>query len=299
MTLVAESAHREEVVGRFAPSPTGPLHAGSLVAAMASWLDVRARGGRWLVRIDDLDRPREVAGAADDMLDTLARHGFVWDGPVVRQSERGRLYRDAFERLRTAGFVYPCGCTRREVEDASSAPGDDTRPHGIYPGTCRSGLPEGRVPRAWRMRVPDRDMIITDREAGIVRKNLATEVGDFIVKRADGLWAYQLAVVVDDADQGVTDVVRGADLLDSTPRQRLLQDALGLPRPRTLHVPLVLGVSGEKLAKSHGAVALDKSDPLPALRAAARHLELGIAPAKGLESFWEDATRAWAARWLR
>jgi glutamyl-Q tRNA(Asp) synthetase len=148
------------------------------------------------------------------------------------------------------------------------------------------------------MRVPDGDMIIADRAAGIVRENLATEVGDFIVRRADGLWAYQLAVVVDDADQGVTDVVRGADLLDSTPRQRLLQDALGLLHPRTLHVPLVLDVSGEKLAKSHGAVALDKSDPLPALHAAAMHLELGVEAAKGVESFWEDATRAWAARWL-
>lgn len=281
--------------GRFAPSPTGPLHLGSLVAAMASWLDARANGSRWLVRLEDIDRPREVRGAAQQILGALASHGFRWDGPVVRQSERTALYERAFERLRAQGSIYPCGCSRRDVE-AMGAAVDGAPRSPIYPGTCRHGLGDRPV-RAWRMRVPRGDHAFDDRAAGRVSQDLAREVGDFVVRRADGFWAYQLAVVVDDAQQGVTDVVRGADLLDSTPRQRLLQDALGLPHPRTLHVPLVLGADGRKLAKSNGATALDPATPLPALLEAARHLHLAVGAASGVADFWEQATAAWTRRW--
>ena len=281
--------------GRFAPSPTGPLHLGSLVAAMASWLDVRAQGGRWLVRIEDLDRPREIAGAADHIVATLATLGFRWDEPVVRQSERLSLYDAAFARLRDANLVYPCGCSRREIDHAGQ---DANDPRAVYPGTCRNGLAAGRSPRAWRMRVPADEATFEDRAFGVVRQDLARDVGDFVVRRADGQWAYQLAVVVDDAAQGVTDVVRGADLLDSTPRQRLLQDALHLPRPRTLHVPLVLDAQGNKLSKGTAATALDPGDPLTALRRAARHLDLHITEPNGLDEFWEQATAAWATRWM-
>ncbi len=295
---------------------------------MASWLDVRSQRGRWLVRIEDLDGPREVPGSADDIIATLAACGFRWDGPVVRQSERDVLYRRAFERLQARGLIYPCGCTRREVEEAEVdeaevdeaevdeaeveeaeveeaeieaaevAPARRHEAHAaaVYPGTCRAGLPAGRAARAWRIRVPDRAVVFHDRAAGTVMQNLAREVGDFVVKRADDLWAYQLAVVVDDADQGVTDVVRGADLLDSTPRQRWLQEALGLPMPRTMHVPLVLDACGDKLAKRNGATPLDREQPLPALHAAARHLGLAFESATNLDEFWERATRAWASR---
>lgn len=277
-------------VGRFAPSPTGRLHLGSLVAAMASFLDARARRGRWLVRIEDIDGPRVVPGSADDILRGLVAFGFRWDGPVMFQSDRDDAYARAFERLRAEGHVYPCGCTRKEVEEASAA-------HAVYPGTCRAGLPPGRGPRAWRMRVPDAEVAFVDRAFGTVRQHLGREVGDFVVKRADGLWAYQLAVVVDDADQGITDVVRGSDLLDSTPRQRWLQQVLGLPMPRTLHVPLVLDGHGEKLAKQNDAAPIDADRPLPALDAAARHLGLPLDAADSVEAFWSAAVPAWAARW--
>ena len=261
---------------------------------MASWLDVRARGGDWLVRIEDLDAPRTVVGAADDILATLAAFGFRWDAPIVRQSSRHCLYRAAFDRLVAAGRVYPCACSRREIELALH---DDGVPRGVYPGTCRAGLAEGRQPRAWRIRVDQGDVVFHDRAAGAVRQHLARDVGDFVVRRADGQWAYQLAVVVDDADQGVTDIVRGADLLDSTPRQRWLQEALGLPMPRTLHVPLVVDRHGHKLAKGHGATALDRERPLAGLQVAAHHLELGLGPVESVNAFWEAATRAWAKRW--
>ena len=217
----------------------------------------------------------------------------------MRQSARDALYQRAFERLQARGWVYPCGCTRREVEEAGLAPARlrDAPAAAVYPGTCREGLPEGRVARAWRMRAPDRAVTFHDRAAGLVTQNLAREVGDFVVKRADGLWAYQLAVVVDDADQGVTDVVRGADLLDSTPRQRWLQEALNLPMPRTLHVPLVVDARGDKLAKQNGATPLDGKRPLPALHGAARHLGLVIEDADSVDEFWERSTHAWATRW--
>lgn len=287
-------------IGRFAPSPTGFLHAGSLVAAMASWLDVRAHDGLWLLRIEDLDPPREVPGSADEIVATLADLGFEWHGDVVRQSTRYARYEAAFARLQAAQLVYPCACTRREIDEAGIAPasgGDSTNPTAIYPGTCRNGLPSGRTPRAWRMRVPDENIVFEDRAFGPVRQNVAREVGDFIVKRADGLWAYQLAVVVDDAEQGVTDIVRGADLLDSTPRQMLLQRALGLAWPRTLHVPLVVDADGEKLAKGNGATAIDGRQALAELRRAARHLGMSLDDAPSITSFWNEATRQWSLRW--
>ena len=284
------------VTGRFAPSPSGPLHAGSLVAAMASWLDVRSRGGRWLVRIEDLDGPRVVAGATAAILDSLAAHGFRWDGPVVLQSERLAHYDQAFERLRALDVVYPCSCSRRDLDVAGPSVGSGaTGP--IYPGTCRHGLAAGRSARAWRLRVPSGPRTFYDRAAGSQTQDLAAEVGDFVIRRADGLWAYQLAVVVDDAEQGVTDVVRGLDLIDSTPRQRWLQELLGLPHPRTLHVPLVTDGHGHKLAKSRGAIALAAADALTNLHAAARHLDLGIEPADSIGLFWDRATAAWASRW--
>ena len=287
-------------IGRFAPSPTGFLHTGSLVAAMASWLDARAQGGLWLLRIEDLDPPREVPGSADQIVATLADLGFEWHGEVVRQSTRHALYDEAFARLQSSGLVYPCACTRREIDEAGIAPdsiADSTSRTAIYPGTCRNGLPPGRVPRAWRMRVPDESIVFTDRASGLVRQNLAREVGDFVIKRADGLWAYQLAVVVDDAEQGVTDIVRGADLLDSTPRQILLQRALGWPSPRTLHLPLVVDAHGEKLAKKNGATAIDRRHPLAELRRAARHLGMSIDDASSITAFWNEATRQWSVRW--
>ena len=262
-----------EYVGRFAPSPTGPLHAGSLAAALASWLDARAHGGRWLVRIEDVDGPRNVAGAAEGILATLRAFGFDWDGEVVHQSERGALYQSAFDRLHAAGFVYPCACTRREIADSAAG----VREHAfgrelVYPGTCREGIPAGRPARAWRMRVPSADIVFEDALAGTQAQNLARDVGDFVLKRADGLWAYQLAVVVDDAAQGITHVVRGADLLDSTARQIHLLRALGHAEPLYLHVPVVTDAKGEKLSKQTRALALDAAAREAQLEAAWRHL---------------------------
>ncbi|GLU35233.1 tRNA glutamyl-Q(34) synthetase GluQRS [Trinickia caryophylli] len=287
--------------GRFAPSPTGPLHFGSLVGALASYLDARAHGGQWLVRIEDIDGPRTMPGADRQILVTLERFGMRPDEPPVWQSARTALYAQALERLQRAGLVYPCGCTRKEIADSlASAHARNTTL--AYPGTCRAGL-AGKTPRAWRLRVPDGDaatIAFDDRWQGPQQQNLATEVGDFVLKRADGQWAYQLAVVADDADQDITHIVRGADLLDSTARQIYLQRCLGLPTPSYLHVPVVVDAHGEKLSKQTGAPALDASRPLPALHAAARHL--GLAPASGvwtgatLERFYAEATAAWARR---
>jgi len=286
-------------VGRFAPSPTGPLHAGSLVAAMASWLDARAHGGRWLLRMEDLDRPRNVPGAAEHILATLDRLGFVADGPVVWQSRRHAAYEEAFERLRAAGHAYGCACTRREIAQALAAAGVRTHRHvePVYPGTCRDGLPPGRTARAWRARVDGPPVRWVDRADGIERiESLPESSGDFVLLRADGIWAYQLAVVVDDGAAGVTDVVRGADLASSTARQVRLQQWLGLPTPRYLHVPVVVGDDGEKLSKQNGARPLDPDAPLAELAAAARHLGLGRIEADGVGRFWELATQAWARR---
>ena len=234
-------------VGRFAPSPTGPLHFGSLVAALGSWLDARAAGGRWLLRMEDLDRPREQPGAAEAILRTLEACGLAWDGEVMVQSRRTEAYAQALARLQDAGLAYPCGCTRREIADSATGLAPDGAQ--VYPGTCRHGLAPGRSARAWRVRTTHAPVAFIDRLQGAQSQDLEREVGDFVLLRADGLYAYQLAVVVDDAAQGVTDVVRGADLLDSTARQILLQGLLGLTVPRYLHLPVAVNAAGEKLSK--------------------------------------------------
>ncbi|VFR27320.1 glutamyl-Q-tRNA synthetase [plant metagenome] len=285
-------------IGRFAPSPSGPLHAGSLVAAMASYLDARAHGGRWLLRMEDVDTPRMVPGAAETILDQLSALGLRWDGDIVWQSRRDEAYQAAMDALAARGLLYPCGCTRREIADSArlrfgTLP-DGERP---YPGTCRDGLPPGRAPRAWRVRVPDGVERFEDRWLGPQEQDVAQAVGDFVLRRADGLWAYQLAVVVDDAAQGVTDIVRGEDLLGSTARQRVLARLLDLPVPRVMHVPLVIDeASGLKLSKQNGAPALDLSLPVQTLNAAWRKLGQAPLAVETPDAFWQAATSAWAAR---
>jgi glutamyl-Q tRNA(Asp) synthetase len=289
-------------VGRFAPSPTGPLHAGSLVAALASWLDARAHGGRWLVRIEDVDIPRCVPGMDATILDQLAACGLLPDDTPVLQSQRGELYEAALQRLIAADLAYPCGCSRREIELAVQAQGLALVRHGelVYPGTCRNGL-KGKAARATRLRTLDErghDVHIAwcDRRLGPQSQDLSRCIGDFVLHRADGLWAYQLAVVVDDALQGVSHVVRGEDLADNTPRQIHLQRLLGLPTPRYLHTPLVLGANGEKLSKQNGAQALDLGDPLAALRTAGA--VLGIEADAGDAGTWlAMAVQGWRERW--
>lgn len=297
------STRRPGYVGRFAPSPTGPLHAGSLVAALASWLDARAHGGRWLVRIEDVDTPRCVPGADELILRQLARCGLFPDEPPVWQSRRGALYEAAMRRLHTLGLVYPCACTRREVEEALVALGVL---HGrfeerVYPGTCRQGLHD-RPARATRLLTlcGGIEAVVSwnDRRSGPHRQNVAREVGDFVLHRADGLWAYQLAVVVDDGAQGITDVVRGEDLADNTARQIHLQRLLALPEPRYLHVPLVLGADGHKLSKQNGARPLETRDPLAALRAAGQALGLPEIHAASVPDWLQAATLAWGQLWL-
>lgn len=239
------------LTGRFAPSPTGPLHFGSLVAAAASWFDARARGGRWLLRIDDVDTTRSVPGAAEDILATLQRFGFEADEAPVWQSRRTEAYREAFERLRAAGLVFPCACSRKELADSALA-ADGSH---VYPGTCRDGLPAGREARAWRVRVGG-SVAFDDAVQGHQAEDMQRDVGDFVVLRADGLFAYQLAVVVDDAEAGVSDIVRGADLLASTSRQVFLQHLLGIATPRYAHVPVAVNAAGEKLSKQTLARAI-------------------------------------------
>lgn len=236
-------------IGRFAPSPTGPLHFGSLVAALASWLDARAAGGRWLVRIEDLDAPRVVPGAAQSILEALRAFGLYWDGQPVFQSRRLALYETALLRLKENS--YWCGCSRREIADSSLGLAADGAQ--IYPGTCRPGLRAGAARRSLRFRAGTEAVTFDDRVQGRQVQDVEREVGDFVLRRADGLFAYQLAVVVDDAEQEITDVVRGADLLDSTARQIALQRALGLPQPRYLHIPAAVNAAGEKLSKQTGA----------------------------------------------
>lgn len=243
--------------GRFAPSPTGPLHIGSLVAAVGSHLEARRQGGQWHIRMEDLDPPRVVPGAAAGILRTLERYGFEWDGEVVYQSQRGESYHAALETLRAQGLIYPCGCSRREILEHEN-PGSRS---GVYPGTCRPGLAPGKTARALRLIVPDAIIAFTDRLQGPNRQNLAREVGDIVLRRADGLYAYQLAVVVDDAAMGITDIVRGSDLLDSTPRQIHLQRLLGLPTPDYAHLPLWLTPEGQKLSKQTGAAPIDTQAP--------------------------------------
>jgi glutamyl-Q tRNA(Asp) synthetase len=237
------------IVGRFAPSPTGPLHFGSLIAAVGSYCLARRGGGRWLVRIEDLDTPRVAPGAADEILFTLEALGLHWDGEVLRQSRRHEAYRAALEQLRGQGMLYDCACSRREILASAPHPGEEGP---VYPGTCRQGLPAGRTPRAVRVRVPERPIGFADGVFGWFEQSLAREVGDFVLRRADGMYAYQLAVVVDDAASGVNQVVRGADLLGSTPRQIFLLECLGLPIPAYLHLPLALNADGSKLSKRCG-----------------------------------------------
>ncbi|GGY10399.1 tRNA glutamyl-Q(34) synthetase GluQRS [Paludibacterium paludis] len=256
------------VRGRFAPSPTGLLHAGSLTTAVGSFLEARTRGGQWLVRIEDLDPPREVPGAADEILRTLERLGFEWDGDVVYQSRRHDLYRDALDTLRRAGSVYPCTCTRREIGLVAHRGIDGP----VYPGTCRGGCRESRSARAWRLRVGEDPVSFDDRLQGRVSQSLENEVGDIVLRRADGFWAYQLAVVVDDAEQGVTDIVRGADLLVSTPRQIAVYRALGQAVPGYCHLPVMVNAAGEKLSKQTLAPAIDPDEAVKALCQALRRL---------------------------
>ena len=264
--------------GRFAPSPTGPLHLGSLVAAVGSWLFARAEGGRWLVRIEDLDTPRVVAGSGEEILAALRRYGLQWDGEVVWQSQRIVLYERALTSLRERGLAYDCACSRAELQRAASAP---LGAEAVYPGTCRDGLPPGRVARAVRFLVPPGVIAFDDAIGGHIEEDVAATTGDFVIKRADGPFAYQLAVVVDDAEQGVTQVVRGGDLLSSTPRQIALQRALGLPTPSYAHLPLVLGPDGTKLGKRDGALplpTLDDARVRETLAEALRILEKVLAP---------------------
>jgi glutamyl-Q tRNA(Asp) synthetase len=255
-------------VGRFAPSPTGPLHFGSLIAALASYMEAKAAKGKWLLRLEDLDAPREQPGAADQILRALERFGFEWDGPLVRQSARTDRYAAAIEDLAQRGFAYACGCTRKELEDSALAI-DGSR---IYPGTCRQGIAAGKSARAVRLRTHAAPIGFVDRIQGRIEQRVEKEVGDFVLLRADGIYAYQLAVVLDDLDQGVTDVVRGADLLDSTARQIHLQRILGAATPRYAHLPVALNDAGEKLSKQTGARPLDFTDPRRELARARRLL---------------------------
>ncbi|MBK7234540.1 MAG: tRNA glutamyl-Q(34) synthetase GluQRS [Sterolibacteriaceae bacterium] len=281
-------------VGRFAPSPTGPLHFGSLVAAVGSALEARCDGGRWLVRIEDIDLPRTQSGADRAILRELERLGFVWDEQPVWQSERAELYRAALNQLSAADRTYGCACSRREIADSAPATGGAHR----YPGTCRGGLPPGRVARSTRLRVDagQADVVIhfADGVQGEIVQNVECEIGDFVLDRADGQIAYQLAVVVDDAAQGVTQVVRGADLLDSTARQILLQRMLGLPTPSYAHLPVALDGNGDKLSKQTLARPIDT---LPAAQLLCATLEfLGQAPPAALQHESQSAVWAWAAR---
>ncbi|MBO9515018.1 MAG: tRNA glutamyl-Q(34) synthetase GluQRS [Variovorax sp.] len=293
-------------IGRFAPSPTGPLHAGSLVAALASWLDVRAHGpnARWLVRIEDADTERCLPGMGDVILSQLAACALVPDEPPVWQTTRTPHYEAALEKLKAAGLAYPCGCSRKDIDEALARRGIAHTRHGerVYPGTCRGGL-HGKAARAWRFAATTFQQAASngplhwqDRRLGAQQQDVAREVGDFVLKRADGPWAYQLAVVVDDAEQGVTDIVRGEDLADNTARQILLQRALGFPTPSYLHTPLVLGPDGAKLSKQNGATPLRTATPAEALAAldgAAQRLGLAATAADSAA----EALAAWVPQW--
>ena len=301
--------------GRFAPSPTGELHAGSLVAALASWLDARAFKGEWWVRMEDVDGPRSMVGSAASILHQLSLCGLHSDSEVIYQSRRNSLYEQAINQLIAKGLVYPCACTRKEIEEQQANLGLSLQRHksAVYPGTCRNGL-HGKPARAWRFNVlkwselrgsPEVDW--TDRRLGPQSQNVQEEVGDFVLKRADGMWAYQLAVVVDDAVQGITHVVRGEDLTDNTARQYLLQEALGFEHPHYMHTALVLGANGDKLSKQNGAKALDLSSPQAvclAMQSAASTLGLStlaqpVSESAGLDLALSTWTQEWAQRYLR
>ena len=290
-----------DYVGRFAPSPTGALHAGSLRTAVASYLDAKAHQGIWLIRIEDLDTPRNIAGADHDIIVTLATCGMHADGDIIWQSQRQHFYQTAFEQLQA--FTYPCACSRKEIADSQTQIGSDGAV--IYPGTCRDGIAMNKASRSWRLRVPNttdphNKISFTDRLQGLQEESIATDTGDFVVKRADDTWTYQLAVVVDDALQGVTHIVRGADLLHSTARQIYIQSLLHAPTPSYLHVPVVTNALGEKLSKQTGAEKLDLTQPVEILLTAARGLQLVLDEQRvnSVEGFWQQAIPAWAARFL-
>lgn len=272
--------------GRFAPSPSGPLHNGSLLAAMASFLDARVHHGQWLLRIEDIDGPRVVPGADTTIMHQLRVLGMHWDGEPVWQSRRLGLHQAAFDALLAKGEVYGCACTRQELP-----------PDGPYPGTCSHGLPPGRSVRAWRFRVPHGIEHFHDRWYGPQQQDVAAVTGDFIVKRADGLWAYQMAVVVDDGEQGITHIVRGADLLDSTARQRVLARHLGIEYPSVMHVPLLCDARGRKLSKQNHAAAMDIARPLTTLNKAWEALGFEALAVNDISAFWQTAMERWAARY--
>ena len=265
-------------IGRFAPSPTGLLHIGSLLTAVASYADARAHQGKWLVRIEDLDPPREMPGAAADILRTLEAFGFEWDGEVAYQSRRYDLYQDTLDRLKAAGLVYPCYCSRKDWQAAATQGADGF----VYNGRCRNPQQrpdtQNKMP-AWRTQVPDRVIGFSDGIVGQYAQNLAHDIGDFVLLRADGYWAYQLAVVADDADQGITHIVRGQDLLVSTPRQIYLQQCLGVPTPSYAHLPLLTNSQGQKWSKQTLAPALDLNQKEQLLRQVLTYLNLPEAPA--------------------
>ena len=304
-------------IGRFAPSPTGPLHAGSLVAALASWLDARAHGGCWLVRIEDVDATRCHADLPRRIMRQLLQHALVPDAEPAVQSQRHAQYQQALNQLTGCGLAYPCTCSRKQIAGHWAGHGQSPQRHGerVYPGTCRpqrgaAPAPVPGQPHAWRLDVAaclqrqglpaDAATVWNDRRLGAQQQVVTQAVGDFVLRRADGLWAYQLAVVVDDADQGVTHVVRGEDLADNTARQIVLQQALGLPTPRYLHTPLVRGTNGEKLSKQNGAEALPEGQEpqaLANLQAAARVLDLPPAQAATPHQALAQWTDAWRRRW--
>jgi glutamyl-Q tRNA(Asp) synthetase len=283
-----------ENVGRFAPAPTGPLHLGSLVAAVGSYLFARATGGRWLLRMEDLDTQRVVPGADAEILEALSRYGLEWDGEVQYQSRRVSLYQSALSRLRDSGRVFDCSCSRSDLQRAGSAPLAAEANETVYPGTCRGGPRLDREARAARFRVPAEAVGFNDLVLGLIEEELAIQTGDFVVKRADGQFAYQLAVVVDDAEQGVTQVVRGADLVRSTPRQIALQRALGYPTPQYAHLPLVVSRDGSKIGKRDGALplpTLDRNRVAATLLQALRILGIEVRAADPKEMLEEALTR--------
>ncbi len=278
--------------GRFAPSPTGPLHFGSLVAAVASYLDAKSNDGIWLLRIEDLDTSRNVHGAKDAILGSLEAFGFAWDEEIIFQSQRSAIYTEALANLGRLDLVYPCGCSRKEIADSATLGIDGV----VYPGTCRHGLADNKTARSWRIKTSGQYIMFEDTVQGEIRQNLAQDIGDFVLKRADGLFAYQLAVVIDDAEQGITHIVRGADLLDSTPRQIYLQNLLDLAMPQYLHVPLATNMQGEKLSKQTLARAIDVEKPSAELWKALAFL--GQKPPaelqhENLTDFWQWAIAHW------
>lgn len=283
------------VRGRFAPSPTGPLHLGSLASALASCLETRRQGGEWLVRVEDLDPPREVDGAADVQLRQLEALGFEWDGEVLYQSTRHEAYAEAIATLKSDGRAYDCSCSRRQVAEAGLVGAEGP----VYPGTCRAGPTQDREQMAVRFRVDERMRGFDDRWQGRWTQDVAGEVGDFVIRRADGPYAYQLAVVVDDAFQGITEVIRGMDLIESTARQIMLQDALDLPVPAYGHHALLLDRFGTKLSKSEGAAAVETQRPDAAADSLARALTVlqhpppAEAVSAGVEGLWDWSRRAW------